>query len=183
MNVDEFLDWAVGRPGRHELFRGEVIAMSPETVGHAASQGCCLRGLAVEHPLHAALPGHVLPDGRDRADRRRRVASAPCAQVYSGEKLKSSAVEVRASLNWWSSKSCRNRRRRGRYGRSARGLAFACRACRAALIVDPTQPSIVDHARGEGEAIATRIVTEGRIVLDPAGISRPRSVGCLRTAR
>lgn len=35
MNVDEFLAWAAGQPGRHELFRGEVYAMSPETVGHA----------------------------------------------------------------------------------------------------------------------------------------------------
>ena len=28
MNVDEFLAWAVDQPGRFELFRGEVYAMS-----------------------------------------------------------------------------------------------------------------------------------------------------------
>ena len=39
MNVDEFLSWAVDQPGRFELFRGEVYAMSPETVGHAKVKG------------------------------------------------------------------------------------------------------------------------------------------------
>ena len=36
MNVDEF---AVDHPGRFELFRGEVYAMSPETVGNAKVKG------------------------------------------------------------------------------------------------------------------------------------------------
>ena len=39
MNVDEFLAWAVDQPGRYELFRGEVYAMSPETAGHADTKG------------------------------------------------------------------------------------------------------------------------------------------------
>jgi len=30
MNVDEFLAWAKARPGRYELFRGAVYAMTPE---------------------------------------------------------------------------------------------------------------------------------------------------------
>jgi Uma2 family endonuclease len=38
------------------------------------------------------------------------------------------------------------------------------------LIVDPTQPVILHHARGTGDAILTRIVTDGRIVLDPPGL-------------
>jgi hypothetical protein len=39
------------------------------------------------------------------------------------------------------------------------------------LIVDPTQPLIVHHARGTGEAIATRILREGLIPLDPPGLT------------
>jgi Uma2 family endonuclease len=35
MTVDQFLAWAEGQPKRYELFRGEVYAMSPKTVGHA----------------------------------------------------------------------------------------------------------------------------------------------------
>jgi hypothetical protein len=38
------------------------------------------------------------------------------------------------------------------------------------LIVDPTQRSVVHHARGSGDAIATRIITDGVIVLDPPGM-------------
>jgi Uma2 family endonuclease len=62
MSVDEFLDWAVGRPGRYELFRGEVIAMSPETAGHAdikANVYASLRSSIRQRRLSC----HVLPDG------------------------------------------------------------------------------------------------------------------------
>ena len=38
------------------------------------------------------------------------------------------------------------------------------------LIVDPTQPSVVHHARGTGDTILTRIVTAGSIALDPPGL-------------
>jgi Uma2 family endonuclease len=38
------------------------------------------------------------------------------------------------------------------------------------LVVDPDRPLIVHHARGTGDAILTRIVTEGSIALDPPGI-------------
>src|SRR5438034_9443448 len=39
MTVEEFLAWAEGRPGRHELFRGAVYALSPETVGQTEIKG------------------------------------------------------------------------------------------------------------------------------------------------
>ena len=38
------------------------------------------------------------------------------------------------------------------------------------LIVDPTQPVIVHHARGPGDTILTRVVTNGSIALDPPGL-------------
>jgi Uma2 family endonuclease len=92
MNVDEFLDWAVGRPGRFELFRGEVWMMSPETVGHAK----------IKAAVHAALSAaarrsgktcHVLPDGVIvRVDKS--TAYEPDAQVYCGEALPPTALEV-----------------------------------------------------------------------------------------
>ena len=36
MTVDEFLAWAEDQPGRHELFRGVVYAMTPKRAVHAA---------------------------------------------------------------------------------------------------------------------------------------------------
>ncbi len=57
MNVDEFLDWAVGRPGHYELFRGEVMALSPETVGHEEIKAAVYPAPAVEHPrARPAMP-------------------------------------------------------------------------------------------------------------------------------
>ncbi len=38
------------------------------------------------------------------------------------------------------------------------------------LIVDPDQPLIIHHARGDSDAILTRIVREGTITLDPPGL-------------
>src|SRR5712691_1137842 len=38
------------------------------------------------------------------------------------------------------------------------------------LIVDPTKPMVVHHARGTQDTIVTRIVTEGSIGLDPPGM-------------
>jgi hypothetical protein len=38
------------------------------------------------------------------------------------------------------------------------------------LIVDPDRPRVIHHARAAGDAILTRIVTAGSIVLDPPGL-------------
>lgn len=41
---------------------------------------------------------------------------------------------------------------------------------RHSLIVGPDQPLIIHHARGEGDAILTRIVRDGTLTLDPPGL-------------
>jgi hypothetical protein len=38
------------------------------------------------------------------------------------------------------------------------------------LIVDPDKRLIIHHARGDGDAIATRMVSDGPLRLDPPGI-------------
>jgi Uma2 family endonuclease len=54
MTVDEFLAWAEGQPGRYELFRGIVYAMTPERAIHAevkfALQTALANGLKLEPP-------------------------------------------------------------------------------------------------------------------------------------
>ena len=39
MTADEFIPWAMNQPKRYELVGGEVVAMSPERVGHTESKG------------------------------------------------------------------------------------------------------------------------------------------------
>jgi hypothetical protein len=41
------------------------------------------------------------------------------------------------------------------------------------LIIEPDKPLIIHHARGPGDTILTRILTDGTIELDPPGLSVP----------
>jgi Uma2 family endonuclease len=164
INVDEFLDWAVGRPGRYELFRGEVIAMSPETVGHAQIKGAVYAALA-SAVRRSTRPCHVLPDGVIiRIDEA--TAYEPDAQVYCGDQLPSSALEVPSPVIVVEVLSPSTQRID-----LAQKLAGNFRLPSVAhyLIVDPAQPVVIHHARG-ADNIVTRVVTEGRIALEPPGL-------------
>jgi Uma2 family endonuclease len=165
MSVEEFLDWTVGRPGRYELFRGEVFMMSPETVGHAeikASVHIALRASIRER----GLPCHVLPDGVVvRVDDA--TAYEPDAQVYCGEKLKGSALEVPSPMIVVEVLSPTTHRVDGSLKLAG---YFQIPSVAHYLIVDPTQPVVIHHSRSTGDAILTRVVTGGRIALDPPGL-------------
>jgi Uma2 family endonuclease len=165
MSVNEYLAWAQAHPGRYELSNGEVIAMSPEGAGHAAVkyavQTTLLAGIRAR-----ALPCHMLPDGMTvRIDDT--TAYEPDALVYCGAKLAPSAVEVPAPIVVVEVLS-----RSTRLDVPAK-LAGYFRLPSVAhyLIVDPDKPLVVHHARGSGETILTRVVTQGTIELDPPGLS------------
>lgn len=165
MTVDEFLAWAEGRPGRHELFRGDVYAMSPETIGHADIKG------AVYRALHASvrgkrLPCHVVPDGATvRIDET--TAYVPDALIYCGQKLPPSAIEVPSPVVVVEVLSPSTRQ----FDVAIKLVGyFRLASVTHYLIVDPTQPLVLHHSRGAGEEIVTRIVTAGTIALDPPGL-------------
>jgi len=165
MSVDEFLSWATNQPGRHELFRGEVYAMSPETAGHAyrkaAAYNALLAGIRARH-----LPCHVFPDGMTvRIDQT--TAYEPDAVVHCGPKLPLSAVEVPDPVIVVEVLSTSTRQfdvsiKLAGYFRLPSVVHY--------LIVEPTQPLIVQHSRGPGDTILTRVVTEGILALDPPGL-------------
>jgi Uma2 family endonuclease len=165
MTVDEYLAWAQGRPGRFELYAGIVYAMAPERAGHAELK------YAVQTALLAAIrragvPCHMLPDGMTvRVDRD--TAHEPDALVYCGQKLADAAVEVPnpAIVVEVLSPSTRH------VDASAKLAGyFRIPSVQHYLIVDPDKRLLVHHARGDADAIATRIVREGRLRLDPPGI-------------
>jgi Uma2 family endonuclease len=166
MNVDDYLAWAQSHPGRYELSDGEVIAMSPEGAGHAAVkyavQTALLAGIRAR-----GLPGHMLPDGMTvRIDER--TAYEPDALVYCGERLAPSALEVPAPVVVVEVLSPSTRR--------IDALAklagyFRLPSVAHYLIIDPAKPLVVHHARGSGETILTRVVTQGTIELDPPGLA------------
>ncbi len=148
MNVDEFLAWAVDQPGRYELFRGEVYAMSPETAGHAdtkaAVYNALLAGIRARH-----LSCHVFPDGMTvRIDET--TAYEPDALVYCGEKLSPSAIEVPepvivVEVRFPSSRQVDLAIKLAGY--------FLLPSLAHYLIVDPTRSLILHHSRS-GDAIS-----------------------------
>jgi Uma2 family endonuclease len=165
MTVDQYLAWAEGRPGRFELYAGVVYAMTPERAGHAAAkyavQTALLTGIR-----QAGLPCHMLPDGMTvRVDRD--TAHEPDALVYCGQKLPPSAVEVPNPVIVVEVLSPSTRH----IDASAKLAGyFRLASVQHYLIVDPDNPLVVHHARGEDGAIATRIINEGGLRLDPPGI-------------
>lgn len=96
MTVDEFLVWCETAPGRHELVRGEVVAMAPERVRHAEAKLAVVD--ALRHGLRAAgVPCRAMPDGMTvRIDSH--TAFEPDALVYCGPRLDPDAVEVPAPV-------------------------------------------------------------------------------------
>jgi len=165
ITVDEFLAWAEGRPGRYELFRGEVYAMSPEGAGHNKLKGAVYVALLTAI-RQRKLPCHVMTDGMTvRVDET--TAYEPDALVYSGQELPATALEVPNPVLIVEVLSPSTRRLD-----VSMKLAGYFRLPSVAhyLIVDPTQPSIIHHARGGADTILTRIVTDGRIALDPPGL-------------
>jgi Uma2 family endonuclease len=165
VTVDQFLEWAVGLPGRYELFRGEVFKMSPETAGHAEIKGSIYVALLAA-ARKSRTPCHVLPDGVIiRVDET--TAYEPDAQVYCGDKLKGNAMDVPNPIIVVEVLSPSTRRidvslKLAGYFRLPSVAHY--------LIVDPTQPNVIHHSRSTGDTILTRIVTEGVIVLDPPGL-------------
>jgi Uma2 family endonuclease len=164
MTVDEFLAWAEARPGRYELFRGEVFPMSPEVVGHTKVKGMVFAAL-LAGIRQRALPCQALTDGATvRVDEL--TAYEPDALVYCGQELPPTALEVPNPIVIVEVLSPSSRRidaslKLGAYFRLLSVMHY--------LIVDPTQPSIVHHARGTDDVILTRVVTSGSIALDPPG--------------
>ena len=163
MNVDKFLAWTMDQPGRYELFRGEVYAMSAQTIGHAKAKGGVYIALLSAIRESGRLC-HVLPDGMTvRIDGT--TAYVPDALVYCGEKLPPSSIEVPDPLIVVEVLPAI------RQVDLAIKLAgyFLLPSVAHYLVVDPTRSLILHHSRA-GDAILTRIVTEGAIVLDPPGL-------------
>ena len=165
MNVDEYLAWASAQPGKYELIDGVVHAMTPERAVHAEIK------LAVHMALAAGIRArnlscYVLPDGMTvRIDET--TAHEPDALIYCGPKLAASALEVKnpvvvVEVLSPSSKHIDASLKLASY--------FRLPSVDHYLIVDPDRPRIIHHARRSDGSIATRIVQDGAIALDPPGL-------------
>lgn len=165
MNVDEFLAWAEAQPGRYELFRGSVYAMTPERAVQAEVK------LAVQTALAEAIRGRkipcrVLPDGMTvRIDDS--TAHEPDALVYCGRRLAPSAIEVPNPVIVVEVLSPSTRHIDAQIKLAG---YFRLPSVMHYLVIDPDKPLVLHHARNADGTILTRIVSDGTISLDPPGI-------------
>ncbi|MBX9824694.1 MAG: Uma2 family endonuclease [Xanthobacteraceae bacterium] len=165
MTVDEYLAWAERQEGRFELFGGLVYAMTPERAEHAEIK------YAIQSALLAALrragaPCHMLPDGMTvRVDAH--TAHEPDALVYCGPKIPADAIEVPNPMIVVEVLSPTTRH----IDASAKLAGyFRIASVHHYLIVDLDQRIVIHHRRDTGDAIATKIMGQGSLGLDPPGI-------------
>ena len=165
MDVDEFIAWAEGRPGRHELQDGQIIAMSPERVRHLEVKSNALDALK-RAIRQAQLACYALPDGAT-VRINNLTAFEPDALVYCGSRLPPKAIQIPNPVIVVEVLSDSTARRDAH--EKLLGY-FTVSSIQHYLIVDAEKRCVVHHKRGEGALIETRIVHSGPIALDPPGL-------------
>jgi Uma2 family endonuclease len=164
MTVDQFLEWAIEQPKRHELVQGEIYLMSPETLGHAKIKGLAYTALAAGLRKRK-LNCHAVPDGMTlRIDNE--TAYEPDALVYCGQELPLSTIEVPNPVIVVEVLSPSTRHIDGSLKLAG---YFKLPSMMHYLIINPSQPTVIHHTRSTGDVILTRVITEGLIKLDPPG--------------
>jgi Uma2 family endonuclease len=164
MTADEFLHWAEGKEGRWELHDGVPVMMSPERAAHAEAKAEAFVALR-ESIKGARLPCQVYSDGMAiRIDAR--TIYEPDVSVVCGPRPPADAlaldnpiivVEVlspsTAAID---------------HGRKLSGY-FSLPSVQHYLILDPERRVVIHHKRGQGDAIETRVLTNGAARLDAPG--------------
>jgi Uma2 family endonuclease len=166
MSVDDFLAWAGHQAGSWELFDGLPNAMSPERVVHGDVKYRVARALDAAI-IKAGLPCRfVLDSAAVRVDRHN--LYQPDALVYCGDPVPDDALIIPNPIVVFEVLSP---------GNAVKDLRdklqgyFRIPSIGHYLIVDPDKRIVIHHARGEGDVIATRILSSGTIVLEPPGIT------------
>jgi Uma2 family endonuclease len=172
MTVEEFLPWAEGKEGRWELHDGvpvmissaEPVMMSPERAAHIRTKFRAAK--ALDGAVTAAgLPCEVFTDGMAiRIDAR--TTYEPDASVACGFPVPPDAIEIdnpvivvevlspsTAAID---------------HGRKLSGY-FSLASVQHYLILDPERRVVIHHKRASGDAIETRVLTDGAARLDPPG--------------
>jgi Uma2 family endonuclease len=167
MTSDEFISWAVEQPRgeRYELAAGEVVAMAPERAVHARVKARIVR--ALEDAVAAAgLVCEVYPDGM-AVEVEDAVVYEPDALVRCGEPLPDEAVKVVDPVIVVEVLSPSSRARDT--GASLEDY-FRLASLRHYLIVKTENRTVIHHRKAGPGSIATRILRDGLLELDPPGL-------------
>jgi Uma2 family endonuclease len=164
MSAEEFVEWATLQPEgtRYELEAGQVVSMASERLLHALTKLKVARRLE-DAVARAGLACDVLPDGmavRVDAD----TVYEPDAQVRCGPPLPDDAILVTDPVVVV---EVRSPSTGGRDAHAKMDGYFRLPSVRHYLVVIADAQTIIHHARGEGGRIATAIVRDGPVALDP----------------
>jgi len=167
MTVTEFLAWASAQPrGRYELVRGEVVAMAPERARHNLVKAAVFRALD-DAVKRACLPCTVFTDGMtvviDDDHSREPDAAVQCDVSTDLDSMILEAPLIVVEITSPSSERDDTGDKLVEY--------FSVPSIRHYLIVNLEKGVLVHHARGAAGDIATRILSDGNLMLDPPGIA------------
>ena len=171
MDADSFIEWAMAQPsGRYELYCGKVVAMAPERAVHAETKLAIAAHLRAECKARG-LGCQTFGDGMALRIDARTVfepdVSARCGPSLPGEATELVDPVIVVEVLSPSGMKIDTGIKLGAY--------FGLPSLRPYLIVDPMARTVIHHQRGEGDAIATRLVRAGDIALDPPGLVLPLS--------
>lgn len=168
MTSEQFIAWAMERPNgeRYELVAGEIVAMAPERSAHALTKGRVYRRLA-EAIEAAGLACTAYPDGM-AVEIDDLTTYEPDALVRCGPALPGNAIKVTDPVIVVEVLSPATRARDA--GAKLEDY-FRLASVRHYLILKTENKTVIHHRRDETGAIATRIIRDGPIVLDPPGIT------------
>ena len=164
--ADAFLAWAADQPrGRFELVAGQVVAMAHERAGHARAKGRVYRALG-DAIARAGLDCEAFTDGMTvRIDTG--TVYEPDALVRCGPRTPDAAVEIADPAIVVEVVSPSSR---GADTGAKLGDYFTLPSVRHYLVVNAETRTLIHHRRGTEDAIATRILREGTLELDPPGL-------------
>ena len=168
MTTDEFIAWAMERPEteHYELVAGEVVAMSPERLGHARVKARAWRTLA-DAIEAAGLGCEALPDGMS-VEIDETTVYEPDALVRCGEPLSGDAVKLSDPIIVVEVLSPSTRA----HDLGAKLADYmTLPSLRHYLILDTARRTVIHHRREEIDRIETRILRDGALTLDPPGLA------------
>ena len=166
-DADAFIAWAAEQPrGRYELVGGAVVAMAPERAGHIRAKLAAVNALAAAIAA-SGRPCEAMTDGMSvRIDDL--TVYEPDALVRCGPRTPDDAVEIADPILVVEVVSPSSRA-----VDSGAKLAdyFRLPGLRHYLVVNAEAHAVIHHRRGDSGDIATAILRDGTLILDPPGLA------------
>ncbi|WP_375460621.1 Uma2 family endonuclease [uncultured Enterovirga sp.] len=167
MTVEAYLDWCKTRSDeqRYELVNGVPVAMAGDSLRHNLTKGALYRALQ-DAVAEAGLPCFVFIDGVnvkiDAHNARIPDVSVQCAPLVDLDAMLVEPI-VAAEVTSRSSERDDTGAKFADY--------FAVPGIQHYLIVRPEQGVVVHHRRTSAQEMMTALVRDGRLTLDPPGLS------------